>query len=24
VRNGKMVTLHNLFADLAEVDAFYE
>ena len=24
VRNGKMVSLHNLFADLAEVDAFYE
>ena len=24
VRNGKIVSLHNLFADLAEVDAFYE
>ena len=23
VRNGKMVSLHNLFADLAELDAFY-
>ena len=24
VRNGKIASLHNLFVDLAEVDAFYK